>query len=99
MVAHQSNRIATEIGLLVGLQHDAAVERSGTLGSGILKVIRLCNVGMEAELPAVWVELAKALRKMHCTIIQHHIDEMADKIWDVISLGVTPALSEKGAAL
>jgi len=61
--------------------------------------MRLYNVGTEAELPAVWRESTKVLRKMHRTLIQHRVNEVVDEIWDQIFLVVTRVLSEKVATI
>ena len=95
----------------MGLQQDVATERriskeakknklpSEQFGNGIMKVMRLCRVGREADLPEIWGVLAKASTKQHRTIIQQYVDDVSEDLAGGLSLVVTPFLAKKIATL
>lgn len=111
LLDHRWNRIASELGTLVGLQQDAAREQqlqkrlkerkspSEHFGGGIAKVIRLCGVDSEETLPNIWGVLAKVSPKQHQCIIQQHINDMPDDLADGLAVIVTPTLSKKVTTL
>ena len=57
--------------------------------------MRLCGVDTEEGLPEIWGVLAKASPKQHRSIIQQHIDDMADDLADGLALVITPTLANK----
>ena len=107
----RTDRIADELGALVGMQKDAADDRradrrrkenklpSEVFGGQIGNVMRLCGVAREQDLPDVWMELAKTPAKQHRTVIQKWVENTANDIADGIDLIVTPTLVKKISTL
>ena len=103
----RKDRIADELGVLVGMQKDVLDDRkaerakrenkfpSEVFGSQIENVMRLCRVAREQDLPGVWLELARTPVKQHRTVIQKWVDQTANDIADGISIIVTPTLVKK----
>ena len=107
----KKDRIADELGTLVGMQRDAADDRrqekvrrenklpSEVFGGQIVNILRLCNVAREVDLPPVWLELARTPVKQHRGVIQKCIDATATDIADGLPIIVTPTLVKKISTL
>ena len=101
------DRIANELGTLVGMQKEVDDDRKAdkarrenklpneVFGGRIASIMRLCNVARETDLPAVWLELARTRVKQHRGVIQKCINATAVDIADGLSIIITTTLAKK----
>lgn len=68
---------------------------SEAFGGNIEKVMGLCGVAQEVDLPEVWLELARTPIKQHRPVIQKWSGSTANDIADGMSIIATPTLVKK----